>query len=505
MSLAPQSSISDLEREQGLKLLVIEAAFSSTGTALTSGAILTAFALHLGASNLWVGALASAPFLTQLLQLPGVLLVERLRARKRIAVISSIAGRLMLPIMAVTAFFQGTAPLLAFLLAQYVMCGLSAFGACAWNAWLRDLAPVERLGQVFARRTVWATAVTLVTALAAALILEQTAQGTAERSIAFAGMFVFGGVTGLLSARIVSRMPEPTMPPVAERLALSELLRPPLSDPNFRRLMIFVVSWQFAVNFATPFFTVFIVRRLGFDVSLVLLLSSVSQVANLVSLRSWGVLSDRYSNKSVLLVSAPAYILGIVAMVGASQSSNQGFVLSWLVALHVLMGAAVAGVTLASTNIALKLSPKGSATAYVAVNAMATAAAAGLAPIVGGLLADVFASRKLELLLRWTSPAGELMLPLAFSHWDFYFMLSGVLGLYAVHRLTLVAEEGEIERSAMVLQVVAYTRRAIRNSSTIAGLRAATTMPANLLRDARMRSRLLRAQRRKKANALARV
>src|SRR5207237_7766068 len=109
--------------------------------------ILTAFALHLGASNLMIGILASAPFLTQLLQVPAILVVERLRARKRIAVLTSIVGRLMLLVMAATAFATGLAPVLIFLAAQYVLCGLSAVGACAWNAWIRDLAPDDRLGQ----------------------------------------------------------------------------------------------------------------------------------------------------------------------------------------------------------------------------------------------------------------------------------------------------------------------------------------------------------------------
>lgn len=492
MSLAPQVHVSDEERERGLRLLVLEAAFSSGTGALTSGVILTAFALHLGASNLWVGVLASAPFITQLLQLPAIAVVERLRARKRIAVVTSVLGRTMLLVMAATAFFTGSLPLSVFLLAQYVLCGLSAFGACAWNAWLRDLAPENRLGSVFARRTAWTAGITLVAGLAAAFILERTAAGSSQRSIAFAAMFGFGCVTGLVSAAVVSRMPEPIMPQPSERVPLFQLLRVPLADINFRRLLTFVVSWQLAVNLATPFFTVFIVRQLGFDVSMVMVLSATSQLANLLALRSWGSLSDRFSNKTVLLVSAPAYILSIVAMIGASQSGNQTFVTGWLVLLHVLMGASVAGVTLASTNIALKLSPKGAATAYVATNAMAVALAAGLAPIVGGLLADFFAARRLELLLSWTGPSGTLAFPLRLSHWDFYFLLAGVIGFYAVHRLSLVAEQGEIDRREMVDQVLGRTLRVIRNGSSVGGLRLLTELPPSLLRDARLRFRFTR-------------
>lgn len=441
---------------------------------------------------MWVGVLASAPFLTQLLQLPAILVIERLRTRKRIAVLTSVVGRLMLLVMAATAFFTGTMPLLVFLLAQYVLCGLSALGACAWNAWLRDLAPESQLGRVFARRTAWTAGISLLAGLAAALILERTPVGSTGRSFAFATMFGIGCMAGLISARIVGAMPEPAMPPAAERLSLPELLRGPLSDINFKRLLAFVASWQFAVNLATPFFTVFIVRQLGFNVSLVMILSAVSQLANLLALRTWGTLSDRFSNKTVLSVSAPAYIAGIVAMIGASQSDNSRFVIAWLVFLHLLMGAAVAGVTLASTNIALKLSPRGSATAYVAANAIVTALAAGIAPILGGVLADFFASRQLELLLRWTSPHGVLMLPLQLSHWDFYFLLAGVLGLYAVHRLSLVTEEGEIERREMVNVVLGHTWRTIRNISSIAGLRGATDLPTDLPREARIQFRYRR-------------
>jgi MFS family permease len=492
--LAPQSTVTDADRERGLKLLVTEAAFSGGTAALTTGVILTAFALHLGASNIMVGVLASAPFLTQLLQLPAITLVERWRRRKMIAVVSSLIGRAMLAIMAVLAFFTGTLPLLLFLAAQIILCGFGAVGTCAWNAWMRDLAPEERLGRVFARRTIWLSTISLLLGLVAALALDLTPAGSTERNLVFAGMFAVGCVTGLISARVVAAMPEPLMPPAPGPVRLGTLLREPLRDLNFRRLLAFVASWQFAINLATPFFTVFIVRQLRFDVSFVMLLGVVSQVANIGALRMWGTLSDRYANKSVLAVCAPTYILAIVAMIGASQFGSREVVKLWLVALHMVMGASIAGVTLTSTNIALKLSPKGSATAYVAANAMVTAVAAGVAPIVGGLLADVFAARRFELLARWSGPNGVLSLPILITAWDFYFLLAGAIGLYAIHRLSLVAEHGEIERREMVNQVINETRRTIRNISSVAGLRAATDLPGALLRDARLGIRLRRAQ-----------
>lgn len=494
MPLDPQTELTTADRERGLRLLVVEAGFSGGAAALTSGVILTAFALHLGASNVMVGILAAMPFLAQLLQLPAIQLVERWRRRKRIAVLSSLVGRTMLAVMAVLAFFSGTTALLIFLGAQMLLCGLGAVGGCAWNSWMRNLAPDDRLGDVFARRTVWLTAISLILGLVAALALDWTRTGSPARDMVFAAMFASGCVTGLISARIVAMMPEPLMPHAPGPIRLRALLAQPLHDPNFRRLLVFVASWQFAINLATPFFTVFIVRQLHFAVSFVLLLSVASQVANILALRLWGRLSDRFANKSVLAVCAPAYILAIVAMIGASQLGDRGAVKLWLIMLHLVMGATIAGVTLVSTNIALKLSPKGSATAYVAANAMTTAIAAGIAPILGGLLAQFFAARQFELVARWRSPNGIFSLPITLTAWDFYFLLAGLIGLYAIHRLSLVREQGEIERRAMVGQVLNETRRSIRNISSVAGLRAATDLPGALLRDARTRIRLKRAQ-----------
>lgn len=498
LTLAPQADITDAERDAGLKRLIYEAGYSSATAALTSGVILTAFALHLGASNLMVGILASAPFLGQLLQAPAVLMIERLRRRKAIAVLTSIAGRSMLALMALAVFLPPGLAIFAVVFGQFVLCGLGAIGGCAWNAWLRDLAPQERLGSIFSRRTVNTTAVSLIAGLAAAFLLDRTASGSDARDLAFAGLYLVGCLSGLISALVVARMPEPAMPPAAaDPLGMMDLLKMPFVDRNFRRLVLFLSSWQFAVNLATPFFTVFIVRRLGFDMTFVMLLSVVSQITNLIAVRSWGTLSDRFAHKSVLAVAAPTYILCIVGMIGASQLGHSDAGKLYLIALHALMGAAVAGVTLATANIALKLSPKGEATAYVATSALTSSLAAGIAPILGGLFADFFANRRFELLLRWTSPNGTVLLtPVTLSHWDFYFLTAGALGLYALHRLSLVHEEGQIERREMLQQVLGETRRVARSLGTVSGLRALTDLPGSLIHDARLRSRWLRMQRR---------
>jgi MFS family permease len=126
----------------------------------------------------------------------------------------------------------------------------------------------------------------------------------------------------------------------------------------------------------------------------------------------------------------------------------------------------------------LKLAPRGRGTAYLAAGSIVNSVAAGLAPIVGGLFADDFAARELSLILRWTSgPEATEFVTLRLRHWDFFFLLAAVLGLYALHRLTLVHEQGHTTDNAMLQEVTAEARRAVASLSSVAGLRLMTAFP----------------------------
>jgi MFS family permease len=191
-------------------------------------------------------------------------------------------------------------------------------------------------------------------------------------------------------------------------------------------------------------------------------------------------------------VATPLYILCIAAMAFASDVPADGGRAAYLILLHVLMGASGAGVGLAAGNMVMKLSPAGAATSFMATNALVSALAAGSAPIVGGWAADFFARRRLELSLNWFSPSGvEQLLGITFSHWEFFFLLSALLGLNSLHRLSTVDEPGAVERREVVQHIFTSARRTLRNASSVAGLRLAVSFPGGELVKLRERAPLL--------------
>ncbi|MGI4881445.1 MAG: MFS transporter [Janthinobacterium lividum] len=491
--LMPQAIISPEERDRGLRYLLVDAAFATAIGALNSGVILLALALHVGASNIQIGILAAIPLLTQTLQAPAVILVERIRRRRLISVACVFTARLALPVYATVPLIPDRSIAVAVLIgAALLHYGLNAVGACSWNSWMRDLLPEDRLGAFFARRNLYGTIVGAVATLLAAFALQRATGSQAAGNQVYVTLYITGFICGLVSTAALARVPEPSMGPARGQQSLRRLLAQPLRDPNFRSVLGYLASWQFAVNLATPFFTVYFVRELGFSMGFVLVLTVVSQLANAAVVRGWGRLSDRFTNKSVLAVASPVYLLCIAGMAFAGQFEGALARPAYLIVLHVIMGAAQAGVVLAAGNIVIKLSPAGGATSFMATNALVGAIASGAAPLVGGWLTDFFARRRLELSLDWTSPSGTSeLLGVRIQHWEFFFLISAALGLYALHRLSAVTEPGSVAGRRVINHIVGSARDNLRSASSVAGVRQALAFPAGALIKLREGRRLL--------------
>jgi MFS family permease len=264
-------------------------------------------------------------------------------------------------------------------------------------------------------------------------------------------------------------------------------LKEPLREKNFRQLLVFLGTWNFAINMAAPFFTVYMLKRLEMPLAIVLALSVLSQLVNVLFFHVWGRLADRFSNKSVLMVSGSLFVISIILWPFLTMPEKYLLTVPLLILIHVLTGISTAGVTLCSANIALKCAPYGKATAYLASSALVNGLAATAAPIVAGIAADWFSTQELTLALRWVSHASggkPLEIP-AFNlrGLDFLFVGAFIFGQYSLHRLLAVQEEGEVEERIVMTELYGQVRKAVRHVSNVAGLRQLTYFPFEYLRD----------------------
>jgi MFS family permease len=485
-------AITSSDIEQGKRALVHDGAWANVVGALTSGVLLVGFALQLGASDQIIGILAAIPFISQLAQIPAIWLIGALRRRKAITLIGTTAGRIIILGLAVLPLADREAALWLLIAGQFAVGILGAIGACGWNSWIHDLLPKEGLGDFFARRLFWATSLGMAASLLGGLLVDHAETlfgGEARIVYVYSIITVAGAAAGFASSWWLAQVPEPAMRPpdaTAPRPGLLAMLRQPLRDRNFRRLIFFMVSWNFATNLAAPFIAVYLVQQLGFDLGFVVVLAVLSQLANILTLRWWGVIADRFSTKSVLAVCAPVFLACIFALPYTHTPERHALTVPMLVVLHLLMGGAAAGIGLGTGTIGMRLARADDATSYLAAFGLFGALAAGIAPIIGGALSTWFADKELALVLHWG--AGDVateLIAMRLRHWDFFFALAFLLGLYAVFRLQKVEETGDVDEQQVMRQFMLEAQRSMRSLSTVAGLRVMTRAPFARLVDPR--------------------
>ncbi len=466
--LQPVDHISTAELAAGQRHLVRDLAWASVGGAFSGGVILVAFALALGATPLQVGLLAAIPFIAQAAQLPATLLIERVRQRRLIGVVTITASRVLVLALAALPFLPPDSPALALLIAAQVLIAvLGAFGGCAVNSWLHQLIPHQELGRFFARRLFSGTTLACLATLAAGALVDSMREG-GHRLQGYALAFAIGGLASFVSSWYLARAPEPRMHRAGPEMPLAERLGAPFKDRNFRRLLVFLAAWTVAANLAGPFLTVYLIEQRGYNVGTVTLLGVVSQFASALTVFWWGRLSDRLSNKAVLAVVLPANFLCMLMLVFVDGIRSTALQLAVLAALHAVLGVASGGIGLAIGNLGLKLSPHGKGTAYLAAIGLVTAVAGGIAPIAAGAMAQAFQASELSAVVRWSAPgtASEVSL-ISLAHWEFLFGLSAVAGLYVMHALSRIDEGREISERLVVQEFALEAWRSVNNLSSV--------------------------------------
>ncbi len=454
----------------------VTARFSKRWSSLSIGAFLTAYALELGASNFVIGLLAAVPQFAQAIQLPTIGVVEKASSRRLLTVALTLASRLILLIAGVASLFKPSSLALGIVVVAFlVRYLLGASGGCAFNSWMRDFLPRERRGTLVAKRLLAMTAAGVIAPLVAAILVDNWTRLTGTPTVyAYSTLLGISTVFGILEAYSVSRIPEAPREPASS--AASSSFRQfllPVKDDNFRRLLTFLLVWNFAINLAAPFFTVHMLSRLHISITTIIVLMTLSQIANAAVVQTFGAIADRFSNKHVLEFSAPIFVVCIFAWIFTSADQPHWSMMLLLGAIHILTGVATAGVTLATSNLSMELSPDRQATSYLAMAAVVTALSAGIAPILGGASADILAHYQVAMTIHWQSPTKELeVAALQVTHWDFFFLIATGLGLIALAQIGPIQEEAPTDRVRVSKELLMSAWRGVQTVSSIAGVRA---------------------------------
>ncbi|MDQ2798783.1 MAG: MFS transporter [Armatimonadota bacterium] len=411
-TIAPETLPSGLTRLQvrrALRLWTVEGCVATVQGSLTSGAFQTGFALFLGCSPFWLGALGGIPAIAGLVQLFSSYLAQRYGRRKPLALWFSFCARLLwVPMLLIPFVLPRPWWVAAFLLLTLLSALLSNVSQPLWTAWITDLVPEDNRGRYFGRRNMFAGWVGMVVPILGGYFLDAaTKRHALGDPLAYAVIFGSATLFAFGSLGLGTQSPDVPQPKQDASLPQESALayyRVPFADVNFRRIIAFVASMIVAQSVAGQFFTVYQIKYLALNFTALQLLAAVATLASLGSMPLWGYLSDKYGNKPILLISCGLVLLppllwvlalpdGLAGMWG--QDAHGHLRVSWtkmdIIVLNTFAGVGWAGVGLTQFNLMIGAASSEKRTVYVSAIAAVSGLAGGLAPLAGGALMQALA------------------------------------------------------------------------------------------------------------------
>jgi Major Facilitator Superfamily len=364
-----------------LKYSTIEACFSVPMLNLTlpSFPFVLAFAVQvLGWGPRAIGLMTALPYLYNLIQPVLLALLLTRLSPFRVLVLGFTLGALP---WGVAGFmpWMGQSADLVFVGVLVVATLASCVASVAWSAAISEVVPPQISGRYFGRRNLIFGIWTLVIVFAAGWGVGRAGNTLA----AFAFVFAAAGLARMIGLLFLSRMHFP--PTVMERQPRSFSfadVRSVLRDGNYLRLVLFVGLWGLLVNAALPFYTVFLVNRLGMGIAEIVRLTTLASLGGLATLKAWGRLCDQFGNRPVLQICALIWAVTALAMWILA-----GPLWQWqLYAGYFVAGAVTAGFQLAQFNLMLKLAPAGQRAASVALFLAITSLLTAAGPLLGSRL-----------------------------------------------------------------------------------------------------------------------
>jgi len=360
---------------------VVEGAFAEVFAACATGAVITGWALYLGASPAIIGVLGALPLGAQMLNLPAAWFINA-RSRKVVTVSAVTVSRLsFLPLVALPWLALAPATKLHLFLAIVAFGTIvGVIGNSAWVAWMGDLVPGRLRGQFFGRRTILLSVAGTLASITSAVTLDRAApHGLTGAALSI--LTAIACVSGLVSLTLLLRQHEPRVAGEAD-VPGWRALRSALGDLRARPFLYYQLAWNGAVGISASFFAYHLLVNLRTGFLVVAAHGVLVATVRIVSARLWGRAVDRIGARPVLVFCS--FGISLIPAIWLSTTPER----LWPIAIEALIsGSLWAGHGIAALDLSIGLAPRPARSFYLAAFACAGGLGFGVASVLAGQLA----------------------------------------------------------------------------------------------------------------------
>jgi len=261
---------------------------------------INAFAVALKATNFQISMLSSIPqLLAAWSQLFSSALLEKFKKRGRLVSVFVLFQALTwIPMLLIPFFFIGESAVWILVIFYSLFHLFGAIVGPIWQSQMGDLVPTEHRGAYFGKRNALAGTVALAATLLAGYWLDLYPKEMAL--LAFSALFFASFWFRIISRYYLDKMFDPPfIPKPAVQFSFTQFVSKMRSN-NFGNFVLYSSALSIAVNICSPFFTVYMLRNLGYDYLTFTLVTIAPMISSLLMMKYWGKITDRFGNRKIM-------------------------------------------------------------------------------------------------------------------------------------------------------------------------------------------------------------
>lgn len=398
----------------------VEAAFSFSNFTLLNGIFLIGFAMLFNANNLQIGILLAIPLFANLVQLFSAYILETTGTKKYTAIISLLLGKGLWVIIILISFGIARFPDPIFILGIILLFSslFNAIGSLSLLSWMKDIVPLKKLARFWGKRNIYASLAGMIVYLGGAYFIDK--YKTIE---SYGILFSIALLLGVIALISLFKIPERQAKIKAINPAkFLKRLSMPFKCPTFKPLLMFGLIWGFAINFAAPFFLVYMLDDMALGFLIVSIFLVIDTVARIYGLSIWRLFADRIGARPLLAVCAT--VTSIVPLAFVFINKNNYLLIPVIFTISAI---SYAGVDIAVSQVLFKSAPRKYDAYFLSAFTSLTGLVSAFGPIAGGAVA---------LLLRTNSH----LLPVSFPVLKYVFILSFMLRVSCLPLISKIYE-----------------------------------------------------------------
>ena len=328
-------------------LYVVEEAAAYLITLLISGAYLARLTLYLGFSDSLTALLSSFVNLGYVFQLLAISIFKGSSVKRKVTIFY-LANELFFVMLYVTPFIKvspylRTVIFIIFLLAGHFILNIASSPK---TNWFMTLIPDKTRG----RFTAFKEAVSLVCGIAftffTGIIVDYYEEiGNTEASFIVCSIIIFALMVTHILALIFSKEKESVQS--NDKGSSFFNIKDTICDKKIFSIVFLNVLWSVSMCFSTPFFGTYQVKELGFSMTFVAVLTTLTAVSRIIASIFLGIYADKNSFAKMLRI---CYIFAVISFIASALAvpSNGQVMFS----LHyIFYGAAMGGINSAQINL----------------------------------------------------------------------------------------------------------------------------------------------------------